>query len=90
MREPGKLIPIDGTKVPAAWLREINNLTSIVLLFQQEQDRRIPANAWTKYLHRVHTFHWLIKLKWDSKHKIPAPYGNKDTYKPLEIFTNGC
>jgi hypothetical protein len=56
----------------------------IILLLR---NKKIDPIDWVFYLHRVNILHWIIKLKWNSKHKIPKfPNNVKDKdYKPCYL-----
>jgi hypothetical protein len=75
------LIPIDLDKVNTPWNSKIAWISSPDRLPAQKE---IPPLEAITFCHRVHILHWLVKLKWNSKHRTPyTPKGHKETYKPL-------
>lgn len=56
-------------------------------LIEQAKAGQVSAASALNYSHRLHTLHWVIFLKWDSKHSMPRyPHGYKNTYREIGLL----
>ncbi len=83
------LVPINLDKTPMPWKREFQLLTHPDLLEMAAIEREVDPLFCGAYYHVAKVLHWVIKLRWDTKHKLPKlPRGQKKAYKPLGALYN--
>ena len=79
-----EIIPICRKGVPTDWHQLISSLEQAGCIAAQTRNAAMMVNS----IHRLLILHWLIKLRWNSKHRIPYhTKGLKDAHKPFgEIY----
>jgi hypothetical protein len=82
--EPIPLVPIDLEVTPIPWKDQFALATHPALLEMAAVDGEVDALFYGAYCHVAKILHWVIKLSWDSKHKLPKlPRGQKKAYESL-------
>lgn len=75
-----EIIPICRKGVPTDWHQLISSLEQAGCIAAQTRNAAMMVNS----IHRLLVLHWLIKLRWNSKHRIPYhTKGLKDAHKPF-------
>ncbi len=79
-----EIIPICRKGVPKDWHGLISTIEQAGLVAVKTKNSPMLINS----IHRLLILHWLIKLRWNSKHKVPyATKGLKDAHKPFgEVY----
>ncbi len=79
-----EIIPICRKGVPSDWHGLIATIEQAGWTASQTRNAGMMVNS----IHRLLILHWLIKLRWNSKHKVPYhTKGLKDAHKPFgEIY----
>jgi hypothetical protein len=78
------IVPLDLEKTPLPWKNEFQQVTHPDLLGMAAIEGEVDALYYGAYYHMAKILHWVIKLKWDSQHKLPKlPRGQQKAYKPL-------
>lgn len=80
---PNELIfPTEG--IPQDWGNEFSFVTNHGLLVCEAHGELDTERA-IRISHRVHILHWVVKLRFNPKHKIPffVPRKQRETYKEL-------
>ncbi len=79
-----EIIPVCRVGVPKDWHHLISTIEEAAWVASQTRNAAMLTNS----IHRLLILHWLIKLRWNSKHRIPYhTKGLKDAHKPFgEIY----
>jgi hypothetical protein len=78
------LIPINLEKTPIPWNYEFALVTSPELIKMAAKEEQVDPLFFNNFIHVARILHWVIKIRWDSKHNLPAmPKGHKNDYKSL-------
>ena len=89
-RQYSSIVPVNNPRVPSPVAEEIYNLTSphwVAFAVVNVHGGKLPAPLGQSVCHRAHILHWVVKLKYDSKHRMPkVPKGRTNTYKPLGVL----
>ncbi len=75
-----EIIPVCKKGVPTDWHGLISSIEGAAWVASQTRNSPMLVNS----IHRLLILHWLIKLRWNSKHKVPyTTRGLKDAHKPF-------
>lgn len=78
------LIPINLEKTPIPWDYEFALATSPELLKMAANGEQVDPFFFNSFIHVARILHWVIKIRWNSKHKLPTmPKGHKNDYRSL-------